>query len=345
MKSSKTRTDQIATPDAVFAACDHLKRTQGSFSNQDVLAITKGGMSTVSRLVKIYRAHEAIIESNHALDGRATIELVGAIDALLEKQITTSGLALTRFEETIKEELAALCSDLDEAHRQLDDKDAHLDEKETKINEAQKRGYELEQKVQSIDRELIEARSQIHVLRDEQAHTVKAYEAKLDRLIAKNQQDMAVALENQRKAIEAEKTAYIEKLNEAHHLRMSETQKKIDSLTTESQAEKQLLMQDNIRLQEAVVTAKREAELLSKKAEATELELRALLEDKKAAIDEAQRLNRELLNTISHQLEVGSEDVAVRLNDVSNAAMVLGGALTDIKKFIQEVQNHSTAKR
>lgn|GEM_PF-6243960 len=55
-----------------------------------MLAITGGGLGTVSRLVKLYRQHEHIVAANEALDAEVTINLVQALDQLLKQQLQRS---------------------------------------------------------------------------------------------------------------------------------------------------------------------------------------------------------------------------------------------------------------
>ena len=54
------RSGTKATPQAVFAACDRLRAEIGDFRNEDVLAITGGGMGPVSRLVRLYNQASSV---------------------------------------------------------------------------------------------------------------------------------------------------------------------------------------------------------------------------------------------------------------------------------------------
>lgn len=95
--TSPLRSGTKATPQAVFAACDQLRDEIGEFKNEEVLAITGGGLGTVSRLVKLYRQHEHIVAANEALDADVTINLVQALDQLLKQQVRRSQQATDEF--------------------------------------------------------------------------------------------------------------------------------------------------------------------------------------------------------------------------------------------------------
>lgn len=108
MAITNTRANTKATPEAVFEACATLAITKSGYRNEDVLAITGGGMSVVSRLVRIYKENQAVIEACDELDASTAINLVQATNALLANYKAKSRAALDVVNETYLNSIQAL---------------------------------------------------------------------------------------------------------------------------------------------------------------------------------------------------------------------------------------------
>ena len=159
-----------ATPETVFPVCDALQASQGSFRADEVLAQTGGGMSTVNRLVKLWRAHEKIIKANEALDANVTISLVQALDQLLKQQVERSNAAVEEFLATGGTELANVSHALEESEALVG---ALKDERRQLQGELRTQAdtiARLTAQLAERDRDLADARSQVTLKSDEIRH-------------------------------------------------------------------------------------------------------------------------------------------------------------------------------
>lgn len=323
-----------ATPTAVFDACDQLLAKGKDIRNEDVLSITGGGLGTVGRLVKLFKRHQPIIAANDALDAEATISLVQALDELLGAQVSRSKLAVDDFLNGAGTEIAELSDALEESET-----DNQKLKEDNETLRARLRGLEddktrLGAELDENRRTIAEHVSKLSITTNELASTHAAHAIKLEQLNLLHQNAIATSLESQRIAMNDEHTEATKKLTaELQALCDTANARTRTALSDGSEAQTQIA-----KLETELAAAARSAKAAERSADERVQTLELLIDEKHAAIDHAQRANRELLSTMTSQVEANGDAITEQLISVSSAAESVNAALVDISSLLTDIQ-------
>lgn len=343
---SPIRSGTKATPEAVFQACEHLRETQGEFRNEDVVAITGGGLGTVGRLVTIFRKHEKITAANDALDAEVTITLVQSLDKLLSSQIQRSKSAVEEFLQGGGVELAALSDTVEEQSIKLKERDATIAELRQQLRDSEKSNAQLQTTVDEKTRTLAERDSQLTIKSNEVDHLYKEHASRVEQLNSSHQHQLTMALERQRKAIQSESGKQLVALAEKHTDDLALVERKyLDQLTEKDQRIEQLdtTVADLIeathvlksQLQKSELTAENQNTRYTARTE----DLTALVESKQTALDEAQKTSQSLVDQIGEQLDSTSANISTQLSAVNDVTAQMTQALFDIDARLNEMKD------
>lgn len=337
-----------ALPEKVFEACDQLAESKGTFRNEDVLAITGGGMATVSRLVKTWRQHQHIIQANDALSAEATITLVEMLDKLVKQQIARSKAAVDEFlqnemEEMISQSLAMEAQKLDletsrdqvrELREQLHERDEQLTQSKTRLADR--------------DRELTEANTRVDLITAELKQMQSGHAAKLEQLSSQHQHQLAQALEAQRRtmdterfdALEKSESSWKERLNDAR-AEIAKAEGKVEALQSTLHETKEQAHQEKLRAREL----DSEISALKRVHQEQMDHQQALVEEKHQALLAAQAAQRQLTQTIEQQLANHNDEFEDHLRSLAGAANGVTTALSEIDALMKEIRDAANAAR
>ena len=330
-----------ASPEAVFAACDKLRAEKGEFRNEDVLAITGGGLGTVARLVKMYRANEKIIAANDALDAEVTVSLVHALDRLLKQQIGRSQAAVDDFMRGAGIELADLSETLEDRDRALAEGRKEIEQLRDQLRERENENTRLKTSFEDKQRELADTRSKLELSSEELRSVQASHAAKLEQVASHHQHELTMALEAQRKAMEQEKRDALEQqertLRQQHERTLAESdiarakiQASADHLQEELSASRDREHTTALQLKEAL------AENRAHQAQLARQEI--IIEENRDSLVGAQQAQRDLINAVKHQLTANTDDVEARLRSLVAATESVTGALADVQQLLNEIQ-------
>lgn len=343
------RSGTKATPQAVFAACDQLRDEIGEFKNEEVLAITGGGLGTVSRLVKLYRQHEHIVAANEALDADATINLVQALDQLLKQQLRRSQQATDDFMSGAGREIGELADSLEQQEGRNTALVEENDQLRARLKDLETQRAHLEVALADSKRELADRKAQLTLKTHELTHTQEVHAAKLEQLHSEHQTALTSALETQRKAMNDEQRETLA-ARQAEH---DEARQQLLARLDRAQAEKSqaLAARDDtiVELREELHARDQrltQVELAQQRAqaqaEARIAGLETLIEEKQQSLEATQRSHKQLQTTLQQQLATNTDAVTEQLTSVSSAADSVHETLSDIATLLQEL--HQSAR-
>lgn len=348
MSVVSSRAGAKATPETVFPVCDALQASQGSFRADEVLARTGGGMGTVNRLVKLWRAHEKIIKANEALDANVTISLVQALDQLLKQQVERSNAAVEEFLATGGTELAQVSHALEETEALVIALKEERQQQQQELRSQADANARLTAQLAERDRELADARSQVTLKTDEIRHLQASHSAKLEQLASQHQTELARALEAQRKAMVDEHAHALDALNERHRQAADAIQARADKVLA-VQVEKTQAMEAQVReIQEREQQARNAAQKLEQTLRAEvhsaaerSAELEALVAEKQSALNALQHQQRELMNELRQDLAGQSDTVQAQLAGVARTAEQATTVLADLSTMLSTLRTQA----
>ncbi len=308
-----------ASPQAVFAACEKLRAEKGDIRNEDVLAITGGGLGTVGRLVRLYRANEKIITANDALDAEVTVSLIQALDRLLKQQIDRSQAAVQDLMDGAGAELAELSETLECHKLALIEARKESEQLRDQMREREAENTRLKASIESNQLELAEVRNRLALADEELKNTLTNHATTLEQSASHHQQELARSLEAQRKAMEQEKRdvlaqqekilqqQYERSLNEADTAR-AQLQNLVDHLESEFDLVREREYSIELKLKE---TETQNQALLAQIARQD-----AIIGDNRDDLTKSQQIQRELVETVKQQLLVNTDDLESRLRSL-----------------------------
>lgn len=216
MSLTKSRANAKATPDAVFAACALLETSNPSYTNEDVISITGGGMSVVAPLVKIYKAHREAIKACSSLNPAITITLVESLSKRIAAIKSHADKAISDLMKASEESI----NDLSSVNKEQEERLAANDEEISQLNIT----------IEGLREQLASEREHIRLSRLDLANALTAaenadceitalktsYDEKLVALADRHSQILADRLEKQRLALDAEKNHSLAAMNAEH---------------------------------------------------------------------------------------------------------------------------------
>jgi DNA repair exonuclease SbcCD ATPase subunit len=333
MSINQGRANTKATPEAVFAACASLATSNPEFRNEDVLSITGGGMSVVSRLVRIYKENQAVIEACDELDASTAIDLVMATNELLKAHKARTKAALAAAVKSMEESITEL-SDINQAQSieletaneklasEMESLSALRADYEKSLRLLESRNQEIEH-LQSRNAELITANSKM----------AQQHEEKITQINEKNSERITAALEKQRAAFETEKaTALL-------HLDTSKTElfKKQEAEIAAKQSELNSANDIIASLRQSLADKKEELAIAQNTASESLNSIQAVLDEKQNQLREAQTLNRQLITAFQREKLEGADFVADNLSNINRSAESLRPLLTDLTQIITSI--------
>ncbi|UUA75205.1 hypothetical protein [Cellvibrio sp. QJXJ] len=335
MSVNNIRANTRATPAAVFAACEKLasERPDLDFRNEDVLAITGGGMSVVSRLVRIYREHHAVIAACDELDASMAIDLVMATNELLKAHKAKSKAALDNALKSMEESITEL-SDINQAQsnelkaaneklsNEMESLSALRADYEKSLRLLESRNQEIEH-LQSRNAELITANNKM----------VQQHEEKITQLNERHSERLTAALEKQRAAFESEKATALLHLDASK----AELFKKQEADIAAKQSELSAANDTITALRQSLADKKEELAIAQNTASKSLNSIQAVLEEKQNQLKEAQTLNRQLINAFQREKLEGADFVADNLSNINRSAESLRPLLTDLTEIITTI--------
>lgn len=337
-----------ALPAKVFEACDQLAETKGVFRNEDVLAITGGGMATVSRLVKTWRQHQHIIEANDALSAEATITLVEMLDKLVQQQISRSKIAVDDFLAGAAEDITHLSQALEARQSELESSKNEVRELREQLKERDEQLTQVKTRLADRDRELSAANTRAELISAELKQTVSSHAAKLEQLSSQHQHQLAQALEAQRRSMDAERLDALDKMETAWKDRLGEAraettkaEAKVEALQSALHESKENSHQENLRAREL----EGEIAILKRVHQEQMDNQQALVEEKHQSLVAAQSAQRQLTQAIEQQLASHNEDFEDHLRSLVGAASGVTTALAEIDALMKEIRNTAKAIR
>jgi|TARA_R100001039_G_C1845162_1_gene105506 chromosome segregation ATPase len=323
-----------ASPEAVFAACDKLLAEKGEFRNEDVLAITGGGLGTVARLVKMYRAHQDVITVNKALDAEATVSLVHSLDRLLHKQVGRSELAAKEFMQKTSEELAYLSDALEDRDRALADSQEEVERLRGQLRASEEHSREQEADLDDMRRDLANTSSELELAGEELEHQRSAHAAKLEQLASHHQHELTAALEAQRREMEKEKVAALADQADSMREAQARTEEKANS-------ELQGLKSRNEALESSLKSAEDRDRLAANEIAELKAELRftknqlvkneEVISRQQEALEGARAAQAELEASIAEKLSANSEKVQSQIETFTAAAQATAAHLKELQ--------------
>lgn len=337
-----------ALPEKVFAACDQLTESKGDFRNEDVLALTGGGMATVSRLVKTWRQHQHIIDANDALSAEATITLVEMLDKLVQQQISRSKAAVDEFLAGAAEDITNLSQALETRQAELESTRSDVRELREQLKERDEQLTQARTRLADRDRELSEANTRADLATAELKQTQSSHAAKLEQLSSQHQHQLAQALEAQRRCMDAERldalgkqeTAWKQRLNEAR-AETAKAEGKVDALQSALHETKESAHQEKLRAREL----KGEIATLKRVHQEKMDHQQAIVEEKHQSLVAAQTAQRQLTQAIEQQLASQHEEFEDHLRSLAGAASGVTTALSEIDALMKEIRNAASAAR
>lgn len=336
-----------ASPEAVFAACDKLRAEKGEIRNEDVLAITGGGLGTVGRLVKMYRAHEKIIAANDALDAEVTVSLVQALDRLLKQQINRSQAAVEDFMHGAGMELTDLSETLEDRERALGEARKESEQLRDQLRERETENTRLKANLEDKQRELAETRSKLDLAGEELKSVQASHAAKLEQVASHHQHELTLALEAQRKAMEQEKREALEQQEKTLRQQHERTLAEADTARAKVQASADRLQEElaAVRDREHTVALQlKEAQAENRAHQAQLARQEAIIEENRDALAGAQQAQRDLVDAVKQQLAANTDDVETRLRSLVTATDSVTGALADVQQLLSEIQKSMADK-
>lgn len=337
-----------ALPAKVFEACDQLSETKGDFRNEDVLAITGGGMATVSRLVKTWRQHQHIIEANDALSAEATITLVEMLDKLVQQQISRSKAAVDDFLAGAAEEITNLSQALEARQSELESSKNEARELREELRERDEQLIQSRTRLADRDRELSEANTRADLITSELKQTQSSHAAKLEQLSSQHQHQLAQALEAQRRSMDAERldalakqeSAWKDRLDEAR-AETAKAENKVEALQSVLHETKESAHQEKLRAREL------EGEISALKRVHQEQmdKQQTLVEEKHQSLITAQAAQRQLTQAIEQQLASHNDEFEDHLRSLAGAASGVTTALSEIDALLKDIREAAKAIR
>lgn len=326
MRINQARANTKATPEAVFAACSVLAITNRNFRNEDVLSITGGGMSVVSRLVRIYRKNQDVIDACNELDASTAISLVQATNALLADHKAKSKTALDAAMETYLTTITELS---DENERLTEELKYARDQAAKEMETSKNLRSDYEKTLRLLDarnQELEFAKANVQKLLSAQTTLVEKHELKIDALNARHTDKLAVALESQRKIFEKEKELAVINAKKINKATRKEDEIKIGNL--EAELENSGRKHSELSKQHEVIKAERAT--LQERLNDVQINLGNSLNEKREQLKEAQRLYSQLIATFKSQQDIQAEYIADNLSAANKSANTLRPLLDEL---------------
>lgn len=337
-----------ALPEKVFDTCDQLAETKGDFRNEDVLAVTGGGMGTVARLVKAWRQHQHIIQANDALSAEATITLVEMVDKLVQQQIARSTVAVNDFLSGSAEEITELSQALEARLAELEAAKNDARELREQLKECDEQLTQTKTRLADRDRELTDANARTDRIESDFKHAQASHAAKLEQLSSQHQHQLAQALEAQRRSMDAERLDAIEKQDNVWKDRLNEARSdtcKAENTITKLQSA--LHEMNESAHQEMLRTRELEAEISTqKRLHLEQMESQqALVDEKHQSLVAAQSAQRQLTQAIEQQHASHNHEFEEHLRSLAGAASGVTSALSEIDALMKEIRESANASR
>lgn len=333
MSINNTRANTKATPEAVFEACAMLAITKPDYRNEDVLAITGGGMTVVSRLVRIYKDNQAVIEACDELDPSTTINLVQATNALLSNHKAKTRTALDAAKETYLTTIQTLTEENESLTKELELARSALNNEVETANDLRADYDKTLQVLAARKQELETAKASEQKAITVQNALQEKYDSKIEELNNKHTDKLAAALEAQRKTFESEKERALIAAQATYENRLAGQSKEIASLNEELAASKsqeiELQVQNKILLSEQNNLRQQLVNLDTEMCEA--------LEEKREQLRETQEVYRQLISTFKTQQESQAEYIADNFSTVSKSANTLRPLLDELTKKLDQL--------
>ena len=335
MSVTNTRANTRATPAAVFAACEKLasERPDLDFRNEDVLAITGGGMSVVSRLVRIYREHHAVVATCDELDASTAIDLVMATNELLKAHKAKSKAALDKAMKSMEESITEL-SDINQAQSiELEAAKLKLDNEMESLNALRADSDKLFRLLETSRQEIEHLQSRNAELLSANSKMEQQHEEKITQLNEKYTERLTAALEKQRAAFETEKATALLHLDTSK----AELFKKQEADIAAKQSELSTANDTIAALRQSLADKKEELAITQNSASESLNSIQAVLDEKQTQLKEAQILNHQLIAAFQREKLEGADFVADNLSNVNRSAESLRSLLTDLTQIITSI--------
>lgn len=295
MSLIKPRPNAKATPDAVFAACALLEANSPNYTNDDVIAITGGGMSVVAPLVKIYRSHRNAIHACSSLDPAVTITLIENLSkriSNIKAQADQSINELMKATEASIGELIAINTD----HETLiAERDEEISALKLVIADLEEQLHNERDATHQARLDLANALGTADEIHRQLAEVTKSYDNKLVSQGERHGQILADALEKQRVALESEKSSSLAAKDAEHR-------QKLESVNSalEQERSNRLALLDRLSKLE---TIKQQQDIEHRAEIVKQQESKALLEEQLAVLKVQLNESRELYQNALDAME------------------------------------------
>lgn len=337
-----------ALPEKVFDVCNQLAEKKGVFRNEDVLALTGGGMATVARLVKTWRQHQHIIEANDTLSAEATITLVEMVDKLVNQQIARSKAAVEDFLKGSAQEITELNQTLDARLTELESTKEDARSLREQLKEREEQLTQTKTRLMDRDQELADTRARVELNDAELNQAQATHAAKLEQLGSQHQLQLGQALEAQRRSMDGVKNDALEKQEHAWRARLEEARKEANKAEADLRDLQMELRASHERAHASELQARDlESELKALKRLYQEQlnSQQALVEEKHQALQEAQNAQRQLTTAIERQLASHTDEFEERLRSLTGAADGVTSALTEIDALLKDFRKAAQVTR
>lgn len=329
----KSRANAKATPDAVFAACALLEVSKPDYRNDDVLAITGGGMSVVAPLVKLYKSHQATIKSCAVLDPAITITLIENLSKSIATQKAQADKAIAELMNSAEKSITEI-ADINGSLT------ATIENNETKITE-------LETTIRSLKEELATEKESNRIAQAELTNLLAAakqnersieslkttHEEKLVAIADRHTLMLADALEKQRKTLEVEKADALAKNEMLYNQQLAAANSEI-----EIERSIALALREHSATLEAAL---KQSDIEKDAARATQEEIRRTLENQinegRNQLREAQEVYQQVMTALTTEKEAQALMAVNNINTVTLTAESFDTKLTEIVSKINSL--------
>lgn len=255
--ATKTRAGTKATTDAVFKACDHLRDAQGEFRVEEVHALTGGGMSTVLRLVQIWRDYKALTDTTRNLSSSVTIAVAQALDHMVGERMAEVDNLIERFDSGTRSRIDELSSALADHEHQLANAMKQIEELREERNEARNRAQALSALLEEKEQQLAAAHTGLDLRQQEIANLHETYRDRMAQQESTYQTELTNRLDRLRKTLTAEHADAIATIEHRHRDVLAAAQDRAD--TTREDLGRKLAAADRQILDLTRLTASLEA--------------------------------------------------------------------------------------
>jgi chromosome segregation ATPase len=325
------QTAAISLQHRVFDTCDKLwESTDGQFTNNDVLSISKGGIAAVGRLVKVYRANRKIVEANKALNSDVSITLVHALNDLLESQKAVSQQAVADFLATTANEMTELSNLTESQSKTIEAQREELQQLKGLFKALEIKHTQQQATQDELQRTYQETEKRLALTQGELTHTQRTHALKLEQLNSEYQTHLARSLEEQRKSLTGEHQDTINAIQQQHQPQLEEA----NGRSAQYQEEKRALQRTNDSLEHQLHKITLAHESMQEKS----LGLELLIEEKQEAMQHARKENRQLIESMKQQLGENTDAVTDQLRSVSSSADAAQVQISDMVTLLAELR-------